>query len=46
MPKDNRPHNWKIEQPHDAKTGEITTEKYAREHPEKVEWVKVKKPAK
>lgn len=36
-------HDWKKEQPHDAKTGEIKTRKYAESHPEKVEWVKVKK---
>lgn len=41
--KDTKKHDWNKEQPHDAKTGEITTEKYAREHPNKVEWVKNKK---
>ncbi len=43
MPKDNRKHDWNKEQPHHAETGKITTEKYAREHPDKVEWVKDKK---
>ncbi len=43
MSKDTKHHDWKKEQPHHVKTGEITPEKYAREHPDKVEWVKVKK---
>jgi hypothetical protein len=42
--KDNRHHDWKKAQPHDAKTGKIRTEKFAREHPDKVEWVTSKKP--
>jgi hypothetical protein len=42
MPKKN--HDWTKEQPHDAKTGRITTRKTAEKRPEKVEWVKVKKP--
>lgn len=36
-------HDWKKEQPHQASSGKITTKKYAEKHPEKVEWVKVKK---
>lgn len=36
-------HDWKKEQPHDARTGEITTLHFAENHPERVEWVKVKK---
>lgn len=36
-------HNWAKEQPHDVVTGKITKEKYAIQHPNKVEWVKVKK---
>ncbi len=36
-------HDWSKEQPHHAKTGEITTRKYADDHPDKVEWVKEKK---
>lgn len=43
MSRDNKKHDWDKEQPHDAKTGEIRSEDYAREHPEKVEWVKNKK---
>lgn len=43
MVKDTKKHDWSKEQPHHVKTGEITTEKYAREHPENVEWVKNKK---
>jgi hypothetical protein len=43
MPKDTKPHNWNKEQPHDAKSGRITTEKFARANPDKVEWVKEKK---
>ena len=38
--------DWSKAQPHDAKSGEITTRKYAEKHPEKVEWVTVKKPRK
>jgi len=41
--KDDRPHDWNKEQPHHVETGKITTEKYTRERPEKVEWVKEKK---
>jgi len=37
-------HDWNKEQPHHAETGKITTRKYAEKHPEKVEWVKEKKP--
>jgi hypothetical protein len=44
--KDNRPHDWSKEQPHHVDTGRITTEDYARKHPNKVEWVKEKKPDK
>ena len=36
-------HNWKKEQPHYATTGKITTKKFAKNNPQKVEWVKVKK---
>ncbi len=43
MAEDNKKHDWKKEQPHDAKTGKIRDENYARKHPEKVEWVKNKK---
>jgi hypothetical protein len=43
MRKDTRKHDWSKEQPHHVVTGRITTEKYARAHPEKVEWVKNKK---
>lgn len=41
MPK--KYHNWAKEQPHSAKTGKITTRKYAENNPNKVEWVKTKK---
>jgi hypothetical protein len=40
MPKDNKRHDWNKEQPHDAGTGRFRTEKYARDHPDKVVWVK------
>jgi hypothetical protein len=43
MKKDTKKHDWSKEQPHDARTGKITTEEYARKHPDKMEWVKVKK---
>lgn len=43
MAKDAKPHNWNKEQPHDAKTGRFTTERVARNNPDKVEWVKNKK---
>jgi hypothetical protein len=36
-------HDWSKEQPHRADNGRITTEEFARSHPDKVEWVKVKK---
>jgi hypothetical protein len=36
-------HDWNKEQPHHAKTGKITTKKFAENNPNKVEWVKVKK---
>jgi hypothetical protein len=42
MSKDKK-HDWAKEKPHDAKTGEITTRRYAENHPNKVEWVKDKK---
>ncbi|HEY4527155.1 MAG TPA: hypothetical protein VJK53_04925 [Candidatus Paceibacterota bacterium] len=42
MKKDNKHHDWNKEQPHRPDNGRITTERYAREHPEKVEWVKNK----
>jgi len=42
MSKDNKKHDWTKEQPHRADNGRITTERYAREHPKKVEWVKNK----
>lgn len=35
-------HDWKKEQPHQVVTGKITTNKYAENNPQKVEWVKVK----
>lgn len=40
---DKKKHDWNKEQPHHVKTGRITSEDYARKHPEKVEWVKEKK---
>ena len=43
MAKDTKHHDWNKEQPHKATDGTITSEKYAREHPKKVEWVKNKK---
>lgn len=43
MGKDKKKHDWNKEQPHHVVTGKITTENYARNHPEKVEWVKEKK---
>ncbi|MEA3002303.1 MAG: hypothetical protein QOH81_1091 [Sphingomonadales bacterium] len=43
MAKDNRPHDWNKEQPHRVDNGRITTEDYARNNPNKVEWVKNKK---
>ena len=43
MSQDKRHHDWSKEQPHHAETGEITSRKYADNHPDKVEWVKVKK---
>jgi len=30
---------WAKAQPHDAKSGRITTKRYAEKHPEKVEWI-------
>ena len=39
---DKRKHNWNDEQPHDVRSGRFTTEEFARQHPEKVEWVKDK----
>lgn len=41
--KDTKKHDWNKEQPHHVDTGRITKEKYARDHPNKVEWVKEKK---
>jgi hypothetical protein len=46
MANDNKPHDWNKEQPHDAKTGRIRSEDFARKNPDKVEWVKNKKPGK
>jgi hypothetical protein len=43
MAKDKKKHDWTKEQPHHVVTGKITTENYARNYPEKVEWVKSKK---
>ena len=43
MAKDKKKHDWTKEQPHHVVNGKITTEKFARSHPERVEWVKVKK---
>lgn len=43
MTKDTKPHDWNKEQPHHADTGRITSERYARNNPEKVTWVKEKK---
>jgi hypothetical protein len=42
MAKDTRRHDWNKEQPHHVDTGRITKEDYARNHPNKVEWVKNK----
>jgi hypothetical protein len=42
MKKDTKKHDWRKAQPHHVVTGKITTEAYARNHPEKVEWVRVK----
>lgn len=36
-------HDWSKAQPHLADTGRFPTKNYANKHPEKVEWVKVKK---
>ncbi|HET6912332.1 MAG TPA: hypothetical protein VFH71_03185 [Rhodanobacteraceae bacterium] len=35
--------DWNKAQPHSARTGRITTKKYAVANPDKVEWVTVKK---
>jgi hypothetical protein len=35
-------YDWSKAQPHDAKTGKITTRRYAEKHSDKVEWVKTK----
>jgi hypothetical protein len=35
--------DWTKAQPHSAKTGEITTRKFAEKNPNKVEWVRIKK---
>lgn len=35
--------NWNKAQPHSARTGRITTRKYAEANPDKVEWVTSKK---
>ena len=43
MAKKTRQRDWTKAQPHDAKTGKITTRKFAEAHPAKVEWVTVKK---
>jgi hypothetical protein len=43
MAKDNKPHDWNKEPPHHAETGQITSEKFARNNPDKVTWVKEKK---
>lgn len=43
MKKDKRSHNWGKGQPHHVSTGKITTRAYAKNHPDKVEWVKDKK---
>ncbi len=40
---DTKKHDWTKEQPHHVVTGEITSKDFAKKHPEKVEWVKVKK---
>ena len=42
MKKDTKKHDWRKAQPHHVVTGKITTEAYARNHPEKVEWERVK----
>ena len=36
--------DWNKAQPHHVKTGEITTRKFAEKNPNKVEWVRIKKP--
>ena len=43
MSKNTRKRDWTKAQPHHAKTGKITTRKFAEANPEKVEWVTVKK---
>jgi hypothetical protein len=42
MARDNKPHDWNKEQPHDVKTDRIRSDDYARNHPDRVEWVKGK----
>lgn len=39
-PKDTKPHDWNKEQPHKATDGRFASEKYARNNPDKVVWVK------
>ena len=41
--KDNKEHDWNQEQPHDAETGRIVSERKARNNPDDVVWVKNKK---
>lgn len=43
MKKDTKQHDWNKEQPHHVDSGKITREAFARNNPNKVEWVKVKK---
>ena len=39
-PKDTKPHDWNKEQPHNAVDGRFTSERFARNNPNKVVWVK------
>ncbi len=43
MSQDNKKHDWNKEQPHDADTGRIVSEREARKNPDDVVWVKNKK---
>ncbi len=44
MARKQKPPDWNKAQPHHVVTGKITTRKFADAHPEKVEWVRGKKP--
>ena len=43
MPKDTKTHKWNKEQPHNDKDGRITTERFERANPDKVEWMNERK---